>query len=328
MLTNYSTMTPSDIIPHHDHQSHRDRLISLALNGVESPNSKRNYAAALNEFLDWHESNGRPPLIKATVNEYKQSLHDRGLAASTINVKLSAIRKLVSEAADNGLIDQSHANGIKAVKGAKAEGVRAGNWLTDGQAQALLDAPDASTKKGLRDRAILAVMLGCALRRQEVANLTIEDIQQREGRWVIPDMIGKRRKVRTVPMPAWVKVAIDDWTAAAGITTGNLWRGFRKGDHIIHEPPRMSTQAIWRVVQGYASALGFGDIAPHDLRRTAAKLMHKAGVPLDQISIILGHGNVAVTERYLGVELDLQHAGTDAIPLKISSRPQRLPEAD
>ncbi len=82
------------------------------------------------------------------------------------------------------------------------------------QAQTLLNAPDITTTKGLRDRAILAVLLGCGLRRSEVAALTFAHVQQRDGRWCIVDLVGKHGRVRTVPMPTWVKVAIDAWTSS------------------------------------------------------------------------------------------------------------------
>jgi len=135
------------------------------------------------------------------VAEYKVELQGKGYAPATINQKLSAIRKLALEAADNGLMDDQLANGVARIRGVKSGGVRTGNWLTLEQAQKLLRTPDITTLKGLRDRAILAVMLGGGLRRSEVANLTFEHIQQREGRWVIVDLVGKRNKVRSVLSP-------------------------------------------------------------------------------------------------------------------------------
>lgn len=94
-----------------------------------------------------------------------------------------------------------------------------GNWLSLQQAQDLLSAPNIRTLKGLRDRAMLAVLLGCGLRRSEVAMLTFAHIQSRDVRWCIVDLVGKHGRVRTAPMPIWVKVAIDAWTSAAD--TGN-----------------------------------------------------------------------------------------------------------
>ena len=110
------------------------------------------------------------------------------------------------------------------MKGAKRVGVRLGNWLTADQSRALLQAVDGESLRGRRDRAILAVMLACGLRRSEVADLTVNHFQQREDRWVIADLIGKAAHIRTVPVPNWVKAVIDRWTAAAGITVGPLFR--------------------------------------------------------------------------------------------------------
>src|SRR5437763_3268680 len=92
------------------------------------------------------------------------------------------------------------------------------------QSQALLTTPDATTNKGRRDRAILAILLGCGLRRSEVASLTFRHIQQRESRWCIVDLLGKHGRVRTIPIPTWVKVATEAWIAAAGIAEGNVFR--------------------------------------------------------------------------------------------------------
>jgi integrase len=82
-----------------------------------------------------------------------------------------AVRKLAVEAADNGLLAPELATGITRVKGVASKGVRLGNWLTVQQAQKFLNAPDVATPKGMRDRAILAVLLGCGLRRSEAAAL-------------------------------------------------------------------------------------------------------------------------------------------------------------
>jgi site-specific recombinase XerD len=94
------------------------------------------------------------------------------LGSVSINVRITAVRKLAVEAADNGLLAPELAAGIARVKSAKSMGVRTGNWLSLKQAQALLNAPDIKTTKGLRDRAVIAVLLGCGLRRSEVAART------------------------------------------------------------------------------------------------------------------------------------------------------------
>src|SRR3984957_11941443 len=131
-------------------------------------------------------------------------LEFRRLAPGTINLRLGAVRRLAYEAADCGLLSADLAAGIRRVKGVKKLGVRLGNWLSSDQGQALWQAPNPDRLKGKRDRALLAVLLACGLRRHELAALTVGHLQQREGHWAIVDLRGKAGHVRTVPAPDWV----------------------------------------------------------------------------------------------------------------------------
>jgi integrase/recombinase XerD len=289
-------------------------IIRLVLDGLSAENSRRAYGVALREFMTWYAETGQTRLDKATVQGYKAKLQADGLAPSTINLKLSAVRKLAQEAADNAMIDPAIAQGVARVRGVKTAGQRAGNWLTREQAQRLLNMPDVSTLKGLRDRAVLAVMLGCGLRRSEVATLTMGHIQQREGRWVVVDLVGKGNRVRTVPMPSWAKAALVAWTTAAGISEGLVFRSVRKGDHLDGED--MTPQAVADVVRLYSAQAGT-PVAAHDLRRTFAKLAHKGSGKLEQIQLSLGHASIRTTERYLGVTQDLQDAPCDHLGLRL-----------
>src|SRR5262249_7557113 len=158
---------------------------SLVVDAVASPHTKRLYGRALDEFLEWYQREQPGPLSKAVVQRYRAVvLEGRGLAASSINTHLASLRKLATEAADNGLLDAEVARAIAKVRGATVHGARLGNWLSRDQAQALLDAPDRTTLRGLRDAALLAVLLGGGLRRAEAASLRVDHLQQREGRWI------------------------------------------------------------------------------------------------------------------------------------------------
>lgn len=297
------------------------RIISLALDGLTSEHSRRAYEKALTDFLAWYTAEGKPGLSKATVQRYKTVLQESGLSPATINQRMSAIRKLAQEAADNGMIDPTLANGIARVKGVKSAGARVGNWLTREQAQSLLDAPDVGTLKGLRDRAILAVMMGAGLRRSEVAALTFDHVQQREGRWVIVDLVGKGNRTRSVPIPSWVKAALDAWASAAELKAGPVFRAIHKGGYLDGES--VTPQAIRDVVAHTGAAIGL-TLAAHDLRRTYAKLAHKGGAGLDQIQLSLGHASIQTTERYLGVEQDLTDAPGDRLGLRLSEARRAL----
>jgi integrase len=292
------------------------RLKMLVLDSVSSPITKRVYNLGLNEFFEWYGQEPRPGFTKATVSAWRVALEARGLGSISINVRITAVRKLAVEAVDNGLLAPELAAGIARVKSAKAIGVRTGNWLSLKQAQALLNAPDITTTKGLRDRAIIAVLLGCGLRRSEVAALTIKHIQQRDGRWCIVDLFGKHGRVRTIPMPTWVKVAIDAWTGPTGVADGYVFRPVNRGDQIQDEV--LSEKVVWQMLRPYAAAAGVPGIAPHDCRRTAAKLCRAAGGELEQIQLLLGHASVQTTERYLGTKQDLLHAPNDGIKLRVA----------
>ena len=170
-----------------------------------------------------------------------------------------------------------------------------------------------------RDRAMLAILLGCGLRRSEVAALTLKHIQQRDNRWCIVDLVGKHGRVRTILMPTWVKVAIDTWTEPAGITDGHVLRPVKRGDQVDGE--RMTEKVVWQLLQPYAVAAvaaGVPGIAPHDLRRSCAKMCRAAGGELEQIQLLLGHASVQTTERYLGTKQDLVHAPNDGIKLRVA----------
>ena len=292
------------------------KLKALVLDSVSSPITKRVYNMALDEFLAWFQQAPRPGFTKATVSAWRVSLEDRGLGSSSIIVRMSAIRKLAAEAADNGLLAPELAAGIARVRSAKSVGIRVGNWLSVRQAQSLLNAPDVSTVRGLRDRAILAVLLGCGLRRSEVAALTFTHIQQRDGRWCIVDLKGKHGRVRTAPMPTWVKLAIDAWTSAASIADGHIFRPVNRADRVGSD--RLGEKVVWQMLRQYAAAAGVPGIAPHDCRRTCAKLCRAAGGELEQIQLLLGHASVQTTERYLGTKQDLVHAPNDAIKLRVA----------
>jgi site-specific recombinase XerD len=292
------------------------RLKALVLDSVSSPITRRVYNLGLDEFIAWYGQETRPGFTKAAVNAWRITLEARGLGSVSINVRITAVRKLAVEAADNGLLAPELAAGITRVKGAKSQGIRVGNWLSLQQAQKLLNTPDVTTKKGLRDRAMLAILLGCGLRRSEVAALTLKHVQQRDNRWCIVDLVGKHGRVRTIPVPTWVKVAVDAWTVGVSLTDGYVFRPVNRSDMVAGE--RLSEKVIWQMLQPYATAAGVPGIAPHDARRTCAKLCRAAGGELEQIQLLLGHASVQTTERYLGTKQDLVHAPNDGIKLRVA----------
>jgi site-specific recombinase XerD len=196
------------------------------------------------------------------------------------------VRWLAYEASDNGLLTPDLAASIRRVKGAKRRGVRIGNWLTSAQGKRLLEAPNKVTVKGKRDYAMLALLLGCGLRRSELISLGIAHLQQRDDHWAIVDLFGKGGHVRTVPVPAWVKAALDEWLAAAHIEEGTVFRCVSRSGTVWGSG--ISEKVVWWTVRQYATVAGIDRLAPHDLRRTCARLCHSAGGELEQIQFLLG----------------------------------------
>ena len=281
-------------------------LRRMVLNSVVSEHSKRNYAKALDDLFLFAASR---PLTRALLMEWRAAMNK--LSPSTVNVRLSAMRKLVTEARRNGMLGAEEAANLTEIPNIPEKGTRLGNWLTREQAKELLAVPDRSTIKEKRDYAILALLVGCALRRQELAELDVEKIQMREGRWVIVDLRGKGGRVRTVAIPIWVKHGIDAWMIAGNVEDGRLLRPVLKGGKVKGET--LTDWSIWSVVERSAKEIGIERFGAHDLRRTCAKLCRKSGGDLEQIKFLLGHSSIQTTERYLGSEQELAVAVNDGL---------------
>jgi integrase len=287
---------------------------TAVLNSLTSASGQRTYDHAIREFVTWYCSEPRLAFNRIVVLRYRIHLDQRGYAPATINLRLAAVRRVAYEAADAGLLSPELAAGIRCVKGVRRIGVRLGNWLTPEQGRPLFNATIPSTPRGLRDHAMVAMLIGCGLRRAELLALHLESIQQREEHWVIADLVGKAGHVRTVPIPTWVKSAVDAWTAAAAITHVPLFRAINKAGRVWGDG--MSPKMLWDVVRAAAARAGIEKLAPHDLRRTCARLCHLAGGELDQIQFLLGHVSIQTTERYLGCKQKLRVAVNDRLGIE------------
>jgi len=287
---------------------------TAVLNSLTSASAQRIYDHAIREFVAWYCSEPRLSFNRTVVLRYRVHLELRGYAPTTINLRLAAVRRIAYEAADAGLLSPELAAGIRRVKGVRRIGVRLGNWLTPEQGRRLLESTTPSTVRELRDHAMVAMLLGCGLHRAELLALRLESIQQREEHWVIADLIGKGGHVRTVPIPNWVKAAVDSWTTKAAITGGPVFRAINRADRLWGNG--MSPKVLWDVVRTAARRAGIDKLAPHDLRRTCARLCYLAGGELDQIQFLLGHVSIQTTERYLGCKQKLKIAVNDRMGIE------------
>jgi integrase len=285
---------------------------TAVLNSLTSVSGQRTYDHAIREFVAWYCSEPRLAFNRTVVLRYRIHLEQRKYAPATINLRLAAVRRIAYEAADAGLLSPELAAGIRRVKGVRRIGVRLGNWLTPEQSRRLLESATPLTARELRDHAMVAMLIGCGVRRAELLALQLESIQQREEHWVIADLIGKAGHVRTVPIPDWVKSTVDAWTTAAAITHGPVFRAINKAGRIWGDG--MSPKVLWDVVHATAARAGIDKLAPHDLRRTCARLCHLAGGEL--VQFLLGHVSIQTTERYLGCKQKLRIAVNDRLGIE------------
>ena len=198
-------------------------VLCLATAHLRSQHSRRAYRQALSDFFAWCALTAVTTLTKSVVIEYISELNKLRMSPATVNIALCAIRRLTAELADNGLMATDAAAAIQRIMGPRRRGVRLGNWLNIEDVERLVRAPDQTTLRGKRDRALLAVLVGAGLRRSEAAQLKFSHLQVREERWVIADLMGKDDRVRSIPIPAWTKQAVDQWAAAADLTSGQIF---------------------------------------------------------------------------------------------------------
>jgi site-specific recombinase XerD len=291
-----------------------DHCKRAVLNSLGSPASRRVYEYAIDQFIAWYCSEPRLAFNRIVVARYRMHLESRGLAANTINQQLAAVRRLAHEAADSGLLSPELAAGISRVKGVKQLGFRSGNWLSAGESSEVLKRACGDSMRAKRDYAMLALLFGCGFRRSELVGLELDEIQMRQGHWAVVDLIGKGGHIRTVPIPQWVKAALDQWTAAAGVREGRIFRAVARAGKVWGKG--ISQNVVWYVVKTCCERAGLEHIAPHDLRRTCAKLCHSSGGELEQIQFLLVHASVQTTERYLGCKQNLGHPVNDLFNLR------------
>lgn len=222
-------------------------------------------------------------------------MQSENMGKTSIDARLVVIRKIAKEAFLEGLISPATYVRIREIRGDTVTGHKQGRWLTIEEVQSLINAPDTSHLRGLRDRAVLGLIVGAGLRRQESVTITIDQIIKVEGRWVIMNLIGKGRKLRSIPIAGWTKDLLDMYTTKAGLMSGILFRPIR-GRQTLDQG--MGVANIWFIVQKYAKRVGIKKLRPHDLRRSYARLAQKGGADLDQIRINLGHADLKTTQIY------------------------------
>jgi len=176
--------------------------------------------------------------------------------------------------------------------------------LTIDQANTLLAGPDLNDLKGLRDAAIIALLLCTGIREQELSNLVVDDLRQTLGGELSLHVIkGKGEKTRMVVYGehSWCLAIVDKWLDRAGISEGPVFRGMFKGGKKLR-PGKLSVRAIEYILDDYPIMVDgvLRKVKPHDCRRTYARRLYEAGLGLMEVQQNLGHADHKTTEKYIG----------------------------
>ena len=284
------------------------------------PSTKEQYIRALENYL----ATGESLLDPRALAEYAVTVPNstRSFLAAAVTRMAEELELLAKGNARPDNIDRIQAAVFRAqalqevIKTQTSKGRRAHTWLTSVEAEQLLDActrrPNSKPEFKIftmRDRLAIGLMMAAGLRREEAANLLFDDIIKQDRRTVL-NIRGKGAKNRVVPISDRLADALVDWRFLIG-PKGRVLRSLGR-----NRVPGESISAIglYNIVQKRGKMMGKPSLQPHDLRRTYAELGRRAGVSIEQISVLLGHATIKTTQEYLNIELDLESTISDFVP--------------
>lgn len=201
-----------------------------------------------------------------------------------------------------------------AVTAKSSKGDKAHVWLSQAEVLALMNAVTGGSNRDWRDRVGMALMVGAGLRRSEAVNLEFDHVLRQPIRKqvrTVLQVLGKGAKNRVVPISDELAGMLEAWRGKCG-GNGRIMRSVRKNDAVGES---LSDVGLFQIVRQYGRLIGKPELDPHDLRRTYAQIGYENGVPLTQLSKLLGHSSVATTQRYLNLDLNLEVTASDFVRL-------------
>jgi integrase len=286
--------------------------------------TKYKYARELQKYLD----TGASPTDRAALAAYGANL--RSSSRSFFKAALRLItagfaQDLKANVTPSSLVlTQAALLRLEAIRGAVVvhahTGTKAHTWLSPAQVAKITALPgplDGGTLGSWRDWIVLGLLLGAGLRREELAALTFAALKEqptKRGRMRdVLEVRGKGDRTRVIPIKMLLGANNRKWQAMIkGKPRDRIVRALGRKKILA---PSMSAVAIFQTVRKYGRMIDMPKLAPHDLRRTFAQLGYDAGVPITQLSVVLGHANVATTQKYLNLAVDLETTVSDFIPL-------------
>ena len=262
--------------------------------------TRRAYQHALQDFMRF-TGISRPEefrqITRAHIIAFRDELRKRDLSGTTIRNRLAALSSLFEYLCEQNAVTHNPVKGVKRPSVESYEGKSPA--LGDHQARALLDAPDSLSLKGKRDRAILAILLYHALRRDELCKLKVKDIQQERRGVLHMKVSGKGGKTRYLPIHPVVSRLIHEYLEVAGHGQEESCPLFRSlsNNRSMSKTAALTADAVYKIVQFYSDNLGFR-VGAHSLRATAATNALENNADIAKVQEWLGHANISTTRIY------------------------------
>jgi site-specific recombinase XerD len=223
------------------------------------------------------------------------------LSPHTINRRLAAVKRLVQEAALQGYVEETTAAAFQRVAGVSVKALKERTKATSririapGEMRLLCEAPDRTTVRGWRDRALLHTLATSGCRVSEVVTLTTAQLLSRDGNFFLAVLGKNQTEHRTTPLSHEAYASIQAWLARRPVESGYVFTSFAgKGHRPTVRPMHLS--AAWRAVQRYAERVGLAHVKPHDFRRFVGTELARRDIRLAQKA--LGHKRIETTARH------------------------------
>lgn len=231
--------------------------------GHKSKHTQTSYQRHFDRFCEWYESSGNTEVTELVMGEYVKLLLGSSGEPTAINTPILLLDKITSQLALDGLVDARVPLFVRTV--GRQPKRQIDNFIDDATARKMIDAPDTSTVKGVRDKAIIALLFGCGLETNQLVNLRYDQI--RDG--TLCNVVGRSDLVKDYIVPLWALDAVNAWLNLSEIDSGCLFRSLWLNGVMRDRP--MTTYAVYYLIRGYAKAIG-ASIRPRDLRRTRLHL--------------------------------------------------------
>jgi integrase len=281
------------------------------------PSTKAQYAKAIQQMHAAGVNPSNHAQLQAYADGLKQS--SRQFLKSALRLMTLGVEQDIKAGATPANLPQTQAAlyRLEAMRGAvqvqQPKGTKANVWLSAAQVLHLTALCSGDTIEQRRDWIVLGTLLGAGLRREELATLTFDALKQQPTKGGKPrdvlEVTGKGNKTRVIPINQKLGDRLRAWESTVG--GGRIARSLSRGT--LGES--LSSVGIFQLTNKYGARIGIPELAPHDLRRTYAQLGFENGVPLPQLSTLLGHSSVSTTQRYLNLSLDLESTASDFVPL-------------